>query len=600
MINETQAVALLAMTIQEDVKHQDYVRTLAVRKWAKQILTGKDQDELITQFKQRESDEAKKQRVALYSALTPLAAGKIVSTYRKVRRTDGIQKEVNPGEGEKADRFMKALQSFYGRKPLDQWLFDSKETWTFYDPNTFLGIEFKVVDKDPTTGSIKEIQTYPVEFACHEAINWQYFNGNLQWFLAQRMRPSKEGDNQLSDYYFYAPGFTIHYHELDPDAPVEIEGYEKITIEREAGNAFIALGKVHQTEIEDIPIHPVGEYPDPMTEGRTFITPLHFAEDIFTKLIRDTSYQDLNKTLHTFLQKYVYAPDCDYEHPELGRCEAGYIDGDFERPCQACKGTGLKFHTTEQDVVLIQLPDEGESIVPLSNLVHYVDLPQWFPEFLKEEIEKYIRWVEWSVFNTHDQEIQTVAPKTATEIRVDYDAKYDTLAPYASSYSDLFMFSVSIAAQYEEIELQVNKHSFPASFGMETVHELVALHSSMEGVSGEIRDGVELRIAGKVNRNDPKAVKRIKAWWDVEPMRGKTPEEKMIVITGRERTDPLRFLWENFERIKAEIEHETEGKFCMMKFDKRMEMIDDKVAAMIAELPEEQPQPGPQPLPIGE
>jgi hypothetical protein len=215
MLTITYAETVLQKTIQGELKHRDYDRTIKVAEWAKKIITGKNQDDLITQFKSRESKEQKKQRVELYSALTPLAAGQILSVFRKVRRTDGIYRVADAGQGDKGKRFEKAIRKFYGRNTLDEYLFDIKERLTFYDPNAFLLVDFKVTDIS-NTGAVTGIQSYPVEISSAEAINYEYWNGELQWLIVERKRMGMK-KVQVSDFYCYIAGATIHYHEPDPN-----------------------------------------------------------------------------------------------------------------------------------------------------------------------------------------------------------------------------------------------------------------------------------------------------------------------------------------------------------------------------------------------
>lgn len=60
--------------ISGDLNHIDYNRVIEVADYGFKIMTGKDQGDLITMYKQRETEEQKKRRVELTNSLTPLGS----------------------------------------------------------------------------------------------------------------------------------------------------------------------------------------------------------------------------------------------------------------------------------------------------------------------------------------------------------------------------------------------------------------------------------------------------------------------------------------------------------------------------------------------
>lgn len=608
-INRDNAVLECAELIRTGSTHSDYNHVCDVARWAKAIVSGKGQDEIVKGFRPGESKEQKEQLVNLYNPITPMASGMIQSVYRRLRRTDGVTELVEVKDDPKGtERVKEQVGTWYGGKDLKEYLYDRKEYWTFNDPNAWISAEYEIKDR-LTSGTAKAINVFPVEYTCHEAIDFQYRNGILQWVLFDRKWQSEKG-RKLSNYYLYYVGGIVHFHELDTDSekPDPLSGdetYFQITIEtvEESQRVFLYKDTPIDTErnrATEIFVSRVGEYEDPTTDGRTYITPNHFAYGNYTDLIRDKAYQDLSKTLHTFLQKYVFGPDCEFEDADGHRCDQGYI-GDKE--CPRCKGYGALVPTTPQGAIVLKMPESktDDLFIPLSGMAHYVELPDWLPKWMGEEIIQAVKWVYMAVFNQElKQELSTA--KTATEVVIDSDSINDTIDPYGQSFSSLFELSVRAAALFEETKPGsiIAYHAFPPNKNMETVSELLSKLERVKasGADMSIQMEIQRQIRQKLYRNAPDKVKRIEAYEKFLPFRDKDQGVVAMILPGLTKYDSDKIAFEHFARIQREIEQETKGEFYLMAYEGQRALFDKWVKLIIEE--KKANEPGPQMAPIFE
>ena len=113
-ISSADAKKELENTIRFGFRHKHYKRTIEVKKLAEKIMTGHNQDDLITQFRERETEEQKKQRVKLTKTLTRFVANQIVSYYRKVRRTDNVRNDIETTGTEKKLTPLRTITFVFG------------------------------------------------------------------------------------------------------------------------------------------------------------------------------------------------------------------------------------------------------------------------------------------------------------------------------------------------------------------------------------------------------------------------------------------------------------------------------------------------------
>lgn len=569
---------LLINTIQKELRHKHYQRTVDLAKFYRQIVTGEDQDELIISYKLRETDDQKKARIRLTNSRTQYVSGRIIQTYAKIERSDNIVDNIKY-ETDSASKNLELLDSrlaeFYEGKHLDNYLFEALELIVFIDANAFMVCELD--NSDPINSYPT---TYPFEVSAEQAINFHYKNGILQWLICElphkyiKYDRERTEEHKGSRFTIYAADYAIvcEHADLRDGKPILKEGWILLNIKKGDDDCwyyyreYITMSKV-------CPARRVGYIKDPETQGQTCLSPLHKAEKIFRDLVNAKSEYDLSRALHGFMQKYVYAPPCD-NVSEGDKCRNGYFnDG---KKCDVCKGKGVMVHTTVQDAILLKMPDSKEEHIPLSEMVHYVQIPDYILTNQVQELERLEVKTATAIFNTNVFDRSDVAI-TATEKRIDLDSVYNALSQYAANYSELKKFFVTLTAIHLRIDDGlIVEHEFPSDFALESLDQLLLQRKAAidAGAPYQIISRIDNAIMMKQNQDDPDTVLFNQAMNRFRPFREKTPEERMFIIGTLEEDDKNKVLWIYFEDVFNDIKHTETAPFHQMKYARQKETVE--------------------------
>lgn len=549
--------------IQEGQKHQNHARTVEIASFAKQIMTGEGQDDLIVSYKPRENAEQKQQRIKLYNSLTGFAAGQVVSIYNKVQRVDNLKKEVSH-KSEKGKGLLDAkVSKFYRGQSLDDYLFQNLEHLNFYDPNALILIDR--VDVFNETGLKSDVRIIPVIFKSNQVIHIEQDEMDITAVVLKKERHLKvpkteqklnigkdglpiksETENKTAcTFWLYQKQFGIRLKEVVTESE-EVYNDEQITIEIEGKPKLFEVTEfIHGSVI--CPVVRVGSYMDAQTDCETFVTPLEPAKHIFKDLINLKSEFDLTRALHTFLQKISLAPKCKHR---VGNhiCTDGYIG---EKICENCEGLGFDVHKTSQDVIYLNFPDTKDELIPLAEFTRYIELPEWLPKWQDEQIEKAVSKISLAIFNTEVFKRPQVAA-TATEVNVEYDKVYDIIYSYSKAFSNAYKRIIEIVNDYLELGdgLKV-VHEFPRDFKMKSIGELLAeLKTAREsGANHIILNQIEMDVFEKLYADDPNKIKKLEVYQKLKPFSDKQAAEIVAILSTRAPDDPERALYENFERV---------------------------------------------------
>lgn len=573
-----EAKNFLKKVITEGIRHRYYERTVEVAQFARDMMTGEGEgmEERVRKIRPNETEEQKDQRVQVTNPLTPFALNQVLSVFRKTRRAEGIRFVWDHEGKEQKPKIEQALSDFFAYYDLKSWAFDAFEYYTFWDPNAFFVIE----TMEDENG---DLWAYPFEVKSEEAIFYEHKNGDLQYLIVrQEEEVEVEGTKKKrKDFYFYGVGFALHYKEIvdGQDLAAEMEaGYtlEEIT-PKEGGERFVF--REFNNELSILPVFSFGVYRDGQTNRNTFVTPYEPARFLLEDIVRDKSLADLSLILHNFPQKLVYGPRCEYENEEGQRCDMGYIGGDHSNKCPVCDGKGVLVHTTEQDVILLALPESNDGFFPLSQLIHYATQNEWLPKFQAEKLLLLVQQVFLAVFQTEVYN-QAQVRATATEKLLEWDKVYDTLEVFASAIATVVPKSAQVIAQYLKMADGFTAAMYvPRDYKMRGEAELLNLLSSAtkSGAIPEVVEAISLDLLNRFYRNDPEKVELIRALRAFLPWKDKTFEQAYAIAVNRSPTDPDRLLWENFDQISRQIRIVSKDLFHKFPQDKQERMILDEI-----------------------
>lgn len=533
--------------------HKDYQRTVDVAKWCYQMMTGDQQEEIIIRYKRREVAEQQEQRIHLTNSRTQYVSNKVFNLFSEVHRSDRtVNQIVNTKRNEEAVAgLLDNLKEFNHDQSLEKYLDERYRYLNFYDPNAFIVVEF--INEDPINEKPK---VYPFEVASHEAAHFEYHLGELQFLLVRQMQSYQtHNDDEKSEGYrftLYGKGVSYVIQHIPENAVFEIPaGYEVKTLpyaETDQDERFIF--REFKTGTDAVPAMRVGYLPDPTTNGRTFHSPEYPAEKTLTDLIWRKSEYDLAHALHGFYQKFIYIDDCPV-------CDGtGDATSGNASKCNACDGTGIQHHMSTSDIIEVMRPDQADQHIPLSEMVHYEQIPMDLIRLQKEDLKDLERDVFNGIFGSNVLERSEVAV-TATEKNYDWRAVNNTLLPYADKYVQLFKFIVrTIAVHRQEADGLVVQYAFPADFNLESVADLIIDRQAAVSSNAPyaILQHIDLNIVQKQNNDNPGFVQAYRSREQFRPLRDKSLEERIFIITNLlSPDDPERVLYTYFDRIMQDV-----------------------------------------------
>ena len=198
-------------------RHRDYVRVTELAEFYETVLTGEHYADLIREYKSRETEQQKEQRVKITRVRTKAVAGKIEGFFKRPYRVDKIQLKVTHSDEAKKNLLSKHLED-YGQ--------DGETTLSFceeaalylngIDPNALYWVKHTVVDG--------ENEFEPVIFESEKVLDFEVKKGMIAYavtllhdsvtFLKGKDTTTKE----ISIYYLFdKEGIEINVL-LDADA----------------------------------------------------------------------------------------------------------------------------------------------------------------------------------------------------------------------------------------------------------------------------------------------------------------------------------------------------------------------------------------------
>lgn len=579
-MNELEVYALLKRLIKLSLKHADYDHVVALAKRYKAYITGENLAEEYKQFKLRESKEAFEMRLLITTAITPAICSSVMRPFYKVPRSTPLAAKFDLTKDAKnknavieiQDSFDDYYQTDTDQGGVDFYLQNRFLELTFTDPNAWLLTEFSPFDE-----KIEFPQPRPFELTAAEAYNFNINNGKLQWLHAciTLPMPTDEEGKPLAPvkpvrHTLYAPDTSVTFEEtylrreeifLNPGQTLE-----------EINNKWYIITYYH-TLMPEIPAMRVGYKRDLLTEGRTFVNPLNDAMCHLISCLQRVSEYDLTNALHVFLQKLVrLGKIC----PGIGsrpndRCVHGYItNGEGEKiVCPTCQGTGREIHESSADIIEVELPEnvKDEGFLPLSEFIHYADLPVALLDFQKQVITEFEPLVHQAVFGTtvlaHQfiastgTTAQSVTEVTATQNDNDMESVYDTLSPFADKYSAVWRTIVKILAVLtSNLDDIVIQHRFPQNIKLKTRQYLFSEFklASDSGLPAFVIDSVVDELAENIFMDSADQLTKYRIKKQFAPFKGKDKTEIAVLLGDTNVLKETKVLYNYFEEIFSTLE----------------------------------------------
>lgn len=585
---------LIKKTIKGDLRHKDYDRVTAIAKDYTAFVTGESEDlkHLVRTFKKRESDEDFQQRLDLMDAVTGYISNRLMTPMYKVGRTAAAirfdWKDKQKTESNKKE-LQDVLAKYYGNKSVDDYLSTRMVELDCTDPNSFIVTDFSG-QVNPTDANEEKARPYPFEVNSTEAIDYKYKNNDLQYLTVMH----EHGGRTRYTMYLENDAIIADHITADEAKMIDLtkggEIFYKDEDKKDSSDIYLITIIPHKAG--KIPAVRIGARRDVKTRNRTFVPLIHPAYTFFKKSIKTISEFDMSQTLHTFPQKITYKPACPGDIENQKPCNKGKVPGGDT--CGICKGSGKLAHTSAQDVIEIEMPDNIKDMVSLENFLAYKTPPIELLKFMKElGLDDYpdlaIRAVYCSELLTPDS-----TTTTATEKKLDLETVYDALKPFADAYSDVMKNIVESVAGYRDLMKDFNyEHRFPKDFKMKSLDELLddLKKAKDSGAPSYIINQILADIEFKLFVDNPIGLLKIAVKRRFFPFNGKTEDQIAHLLDGDLVTRYSKVLYANFDTIFDELEMENNtdvANFYSFDTKKQGELVKAKVDAKIIELDTEQ------------
>ena len=594
----------LKKTIKGKITHPYYKRVNEIMDQYTKYVTGEDVGSLLRQFNPREEDTQFKQRKELTQAVTSDMANRILSPMYKIGRSRAdvlINWKSTEGIDKKKTELIEVANKFYGDESVEAYLTNRLVELDATDPNSFIVTEANGAynPTKPESETNKKLVPYPFEVNSKEAVNYEYVNNELQYLIVKNefFVSDKDGKPvEMSKYTIYLDNESVMATQILKDsldayiaANPDRNNYEVWNVkEKDEEKDEIYIIRVIEHKAGRIPARRVGTKKDLTTRGRTCVPIIHPAHPYFSKSIKTMSEFDLATCLHLFPQKIQYDEVCPGDITNNEICNQGKtVDG---HTCKHCKGSGYKTHTSSADIIRVKLPKDIKDMVSLDNYMTYKGPPIDLLEFQKKYGLYELTELATKAVYTSDLYSPNTNAVTATEKTIDLESVYDTLKPFADSWSAMWKHIMNVIASYRDLnkDIEIN-HQFPKDFKMKSVTMLLEdlNKANTSGAPSYIKNEINKDLAQKLYIDKPNELLKIEVKNKFFPFNGKTESEISNIIVNDLTSKYNKILYANFDNIFDELDAEQSidsVNFYRMEKTKQQGLIKAKVDALIAEL----------------
>lgn len=580
----------LTVDVLNGFTHKDYDLVVENAHFYQQIVTGKDYGDLILNYKPRESDKQKVQRVRISMNRTKSVAGKVKGFFKRTFRPDKLVFEVGHSDQTNSET-IRSFVDVYGNdgQSLLKWTEQSTLFYNNLDPNIIYWVQHSRITKDgtqedsfePIIFSAKQVKTRTikkgivVDCVCETSETVRYVLKKtkkltervikiLHTFTKEGLELTVELNTEVLE--------NSNFYDQFKDESGKFKG------EKEIHNKITYLVIFEETEIDVLPVSRMGYNLDDKTEGRTYVPFWENATEEYKILANDGSVFDVSKNLHGFPMKFVYYTPCNFTDPQGS---GKYCRGGKMHPgggnCHVCHGTGKIVHISAQDVVEIQMPTEDKpQMIKPSDMAAYLPQPTEALDMQKTLVDEATVKIASCIFGVDHSKISNVAT-TATEVINRSDTAQDILFEFTAAPTKTFVFTVEIMAKYLGIEDVEVSLVYTNQYSLETEDTLLGnLKSAKDaGATPVIIDSITDRIIEKQNRNNSSFLALHKAISRFKPFDNVAVELVNGIVQFLPDSSVQKALFLNFKEIVADVSA-NDKLFMKKSFEEQKQILNDK------------------------
>lgn len=532
------------------------------------LYTGQGQDDILTEYRSKESTNQKNQRKRITITRTKHVVKQIENVLNQLDIMDKPAMSVITDN----EKIKDELTAYIYNNNLSTFAFDMVKYHNIVDANAFL------ICRENQYGDIEFVPTKSNNLHSVYSVN-----GVLKAVVFKYER--KEGNKVVYDFELYHnEGLIILTDPTNRDREGKtIEGgyiYEEIKTE---GMFAFQLGYTKDVTT-NLPLR---------------LSILEAASELFKSLIWQGSELDVDVATHGIIQKFAYAKKCNHEtRTDEGYvyCQGGYLYQDNAptgSKCNVCNGSGVQAHTSSQDIITFPLPNSPENTMKLSDLTHIIFAPQGTFEFKKQMIKELQGEIIKTVFNSTILTQDEIAA-TATEKVIDLQGVYATLNQLSKHVSDCFIWMLECYCAIKGYKGVEFIHGYSLNLKLESVETLSMKRKTMldAGAPMEIIRGIDLAILQKQHIDSPAYLNRIVIWEQYRPFSDKPEAVAQTILAGLPEDNYYKVLYNFWAVIKKAVEMKHGNDFYNYDNQKRLDVIAEEVEeirkTLVIQTPERQ------------
>ena len=561
--------------------HQDYTHVVEYAKFCKQIATGEGYGQLVVNYKNRESDAQKEQRVKITQVRTKHVINAVVGSFEQAYRHEKLKLEVLHDDDSKRTDVISHLPK-YGNdgEGVLAWVEQAALYYNTTDPNAFYWVKEKIKD---------EVSSFsPYMFSSAEVKDFNIYKGDVEWAVCQLAHTvsfyndeTKLNSSKTIDIFYYFNDNELHtVIEINNDIVKYSEFYDQFINamgeappqEKHNNKSYLIIES--KDELKYNPINRVGYNLDPITNGRTYVSLWDDGSELCKILVNDGSVFDVSKALHGFPKAIQYYTPCNFQDTKTSRiCKGGTMYPGGEK-CLSCHGTGKDVHISEQDVVLIRIPTEEQPyVVSPKDLIAYADQPFQFMEMQKKLVDEASGNIEAAVFGVQLSNNPNVAD-TATAVINYFDKAQNAIYKFTKSPSKMYKFTIRSFADYLDYDDVSTDILYTNKYNLESEEYLLDLLKKAIDAQAppEVLESLYKRLALKQNRSGDSTASVYEVMRKFTPFAGLDKELKAQLVLSLPFSDIQRALLVNFTEITGSIisKHPT---FLMDTYDAQKALV---------------------------
>lgn len=536
------------------------------------VYTGQDQEYILSRYRTKESKTQVEQRNRITNTRTKHTARQIENVIDQLEVMDKPSiKVINEKE-----EIARGVTDFIYDECLGQLAFDFVKYYNLTDANAFVvcGVN-----------EYEEIEYRVLEV--NNVYDYKTLNKKLKFVVFKSERKIEK--NIVYDYSLYHHKGVLLYE--------DVRGKE-----RPEGSNVVQVDKdrfyTTSTETQMMYAFRLGFKEDMTNNQETTVALGDSASELWTSLIWQGSELDVIDATHGIVKQFAYARRCTYRNKTAQgetSCNQGKLMLNGALTGNKCPNNcvgGLVTHTSNQDIILYEMPKGDADLKDLSKLIHTEFIPDnmlsYKKEYIKEIKEEIIKTMFNSSMVTKDE-----INKTATKVMADLTGIYATLNQIGNQVTQCFIWMARCASF---IKYGVDSdiiHGYTLSLKLDDMFSLADKLKALQESNAPIvlQDAIKMAMVEKQNMASPVFVARYSIWESLKPFSDKNKDEVQQLLSRLPDVFRDKVFYNFFSRIRSKIDSNpnSDKDFYEATQEKRMTLIDNEIDLIINEIKEVTP-----------